>query len=217
MKKSQLIEKIKDEKLIAIVRGIESEKCLKVADALYEGGFRLVEITFDPKRRESWTTTAAAISSIKAKYEGRMNVGAGTVVSTELVELAASSGAEYIISPDVNPAVIARTLKLDMVSMPGALSPTEILAAYHAGADFVKLFPAACLGLNYVKAVRAPLSHVPMMAVGGVNEYNLKDFLDAGCCGAGIGGNLVNKQWIAENKYENITQVARAMVEIARN
>ena len=216
MDKSKLLDIIRSEKLIAIVRGIEADKCLKVADALYEGGFRLIEITFDQKNPASWATTAEAISAIKAKYAGRMEVGAGTVVSPELVDIAANAGAEFMISPDTNPAVIRRTLELGLVSMPGALTPTEIMTAYNAGADFVKLFPISEMGVKYVKSVRAPISHVPMMAVGGVNEKNLKDYLDAGCCGAGIGGNLVNKQWIANGEFDKITAVAKAMVAIVK-
>lgn len=216
MNKNELIEKIKEEKLIAIVRGIEADKCLKVADALYEGGFRLIEITFDQRKPETWAMTAEAITEIKKKYIGKMNVGAGTVVSQDLVDIAAAAGAEYMISPDVNTAVIHRTIELGLVSMPGALTPTEIMTAYNAGADFVKLFPIANMGLSYLKAIRAPISHIPMLAVGGVNEDNLKDFLNAGCCGAGIGGNLVNKQWIADGEYHKITQVASKMVQIVK-
>ena len=193
--RENVIETIKKEKLIAIVRGIAPEKCLKVAGALYAGGFRLVEITFDQKT---------------------MEVGAGTVTSVELVELAASAGAKYIISPDTNIDVIKRTRELGLVSMPGALTPTEILTAYNNGADFVKLFPIANLGPAYVKAVRAPISHVPMMAVGGVNETNLREYLDLGMCGAGIGGNLVNKKWVENGEFEKITEVARTMVSIAK-
>ena len=204
--RENVIETIKKEKLIAIVRGIAPEKCLKVAGALYAGGFRLVEITFDQKNPDSWATTAAAIKA----------VGAGTVTSVELVELAASAGAKYIISPDTNIDVIKRTRELGLVSMPGALTPTEILTAYNNGADFVKLFPIANLGPAYVKGVRAPISHVPMMAVGGVNETNLREYLDLGMCGAGIGGNLVNKKWVENGEFEKITEVARTMVSIAK-
>ena len=214
--RENVIETIKKEKLIAIVRGIAPEKCLKVAGALYAGGFRLVEITIDQKTPDSWATTAAAIKAISEAYSGTMEVGAGTVTSVELVELAASAGAKYIISPDTNIDVIKRTRELGLVSMPGALTPTEILTAYNNGADFVKLFPIANLGSAYVKAVRAPISHVPMMAVGGVNETNLREYLDLGMCGAGIGGNLVNKKWVENGEFEKITEVARTMVSIAK-
>ena len=206
--RENVIETIKKEKLIAIVRGIAPEKCLKVAGALYAGGFRLVEITYDQKNPDSWATTAAAIKAVSEAYSGTMEVGAGTVTSVKLVELAASAGAKYIISPDTNIDVIKRTRELGLVSMPGALTPTEILTAYNNGADFVKLFPIANLGPAYVKAVRAPISHV--------NETNLREYLDLGMCGAGIGGNLVNKKWVENGEFEKITEVARTMVSIAK-
>lgn len=213
--RENVIETIKKEKLIAIVRGIAPEKCLKVAGALYAGGFRLVEITFDQKNPDSWATTAAAIKAVSEAYSGTMEVGAGTVTSVKLVELAAVRGKVYHL-PRYNIDVIKRTRELGLVSMPGALTPTEILTAYNNGADFVKLFPIANLGPAYVKAVRAPISHVPMMAVGGVNETNLREYLDLGMCGAGIGGNLVNKKWVENGEFEKITEVARTMVSIAK-
>ncbi len=214
--KDHIIKTIYEEKLIAIVRGIEADKCLKVADALFEGGFRLLEITFDQKKPESWQATAGAIRAVAEKYEGRMEIGAGTVVSVELVELATSAGAKYMISPDANPAVIARTLELGLVSIPGVFSPTEIMAAHNAGAHFIKLFPVSAMSMSYIKAVRSPISHVPMLAVGGVNENNLKSFLDAGAVGAGIGGDLVNKAWVESGEYEKIAELAKKMVAIAK-
>ena len=212
-----VLKLIKEEKLIAIVRGIAAEKCVAVADALYEGGFRLMEITFDQKNPDSWKTTCEAITACAKKYEGKMEVGAGTVISVELTEMAHAAGAKFIVSPDTNLDVIKKTLELGMVSLPGALTPSEILTAYNAGADYVKLFPIAEFGTGYVKAVRAPISHVPMLAVGGVNEKNLKDYLDIGICGAGIGGNLVNKAWIEAGEYGKITEVAKAMVKIVKD
>ena len=129
---------------------------------------------------------------------------------------AANAGAKFIISPDANSNVIRRSRELGLVSIPGVLSPTEITSAWEAGADFVKLFPVTTLGLPYIKAVRAPLNHIPMMAVGGVNEENLKAYLDAGLCGAGIGGNLVNKAWIEAGEFDKITALAKKMVGIAK-
>ena len=214
--RDQVIQKIEEEKIIAIVRGVGPEQCMKVADALYAGGIRLMEITYNQKDPASFQATADAISAITKAYEGRMLVGAGTVTTTELVELTAKAGGKFIISPDTNPDVIRRTRELDMVSMPGALTPTEIMTAHRAGADYVKLFPAGDLGPNYVKAVRAPISHVKMTAVGGINEKNMADFLKAGVCGFGIGGNLANKAWIEAGEFDKITETARAMVAVVK-
>ena len=214
--REEVIQKIEAEKIIAIVRGVGADQCMKVADALYAGGIRLMEVTFDQKNPASFQATADAIEAIGKAYEGRMLVGAGTVTTTELVELTAKAGGKFIISPDTNPDVIRRTRELDMVSMPGALTPTEIMTAHRAGADYVKLFPAGDLGPNYVKAVRAPISHVKMTAVGGINEKNMADFLKAGVCGFGIGGNLANKAWIEAGEFDKITETARAMVAVVK-
>lgn len=210
--KEAIISAVKQEKLIAIVRGVESEKCLKVAQALYEGGIRLMEITYDQKNPQSWQQTAESIGAVAKAFEGKMFVGAGTVTCTELVELTHQNGGQFIISPDVDTDVIHRTVELGMVSMPGALTPTEVMTAYKAGAHFVKLFPAGVLGTSYLKAVKAPISHVDLLVVGGIDEKNVADFLKVGAAGAGIGGNLVNKAWVEAGEYEKITNVAKALV-----
>lgn len=211
--REQVIQKIREEKLIAIVRGIRPELCLKVADALYEGGVRLMEITYSQKDPDSWVQTAEAIQAVAEEYEGRMMVGAGTVTSVELVELTHSHKGQYIISPDTDVAVIKRTRELGMVSMPGAMTPSEIKQAYNAGADFVKLFPAGNLGPGYLKAIKAPLNHIPILAVGGISDANVQDFLAAGADGFGIGGNLAKKAWIDAGEFGKLTEAAKATVK----
>lgn len=215
--RDQVIQAIETEKVIAIVRGVSPDQCMRVADALYAGGIRLMEVTFDQKNPASFRTTADAIAAIGKAYEGRMLVGAGTVTTTELVELTAEAGGKYVISPDVNVDVIRRTRELGMVSLPGAMTPTEVMTAHRAGADFVKLFPAGNLGTAYVKAVRAPISHVKLLAVGGINEDNVADFLRAGMVGAGVGGNLANKKWIEAGEFDKITETARKLLEAVKN
>ena len=207
-----IIQKVLEEKAIAIVRGASVDACLKVADALYEGGVRFMEITFNHKKPESYKDTAEAIKQVSEKYEGKMYIGAGTVITPELVELAANAGAKYIISPDTNVEVIKKTRELGLVSMPGALTPTEVLIAHNAGADFVKLFPIGNLGVSYVKALCAPISHVKMLGVGGVNEDNAAEFMKAGVVGVGVGGNLANKAWIEAGEFYKITEVAKKLV-----
>lgn len=207
---------IEEHKLIAIVRSIETSKLLALADALYGGGIRMMEVTFDQSKPEIWSDTADGITSICKKFGDKMAVGAGTVTSTELVDLACDAGAQYIISPDLNKAVIARTLERGMVSMPGVLTPSEIMTAHATGADYVKVFPSGTLGASYVKAIRAPISHVKMLAVGGISENNLEDFLKAGMSGAGIGGNLVNKEWIEADEFHKITALAQKLTTIVK-
>ncbi len=211
--KNAIKNSIKENKLIAIVRGVEPETCVRIAQALYDGGFRLMEITYDQKHPETWESTAQTIGAVAEAFAGRMYIGAGTVTCPELVELTHKYGGQFIISPDVNEAVIARTCELGMVSIPGALTPTEVTTAHRAGADFVKLFPAGVFGASYVKAVKAPISHIDLLVVGGVNEDNVASFLAAGAIGAGIGGNLVNAAWVKAGQYEKITETARLLVD----
>ena len=214
--RDSVLEWVAREKVVAIVRGAESSVCTRVAEALYAGGIRLMEITYDQRSPESWEDTAAAIGQTARRFEGRMLVGAGTVTEPGLVELTHRAGGCFIISPDTNEAVIRRTRELDMVSMPGAMTPTEILTAHRAGADFVKLFPAAGLGPAYLRAVCAPLSHVKIMVVGGIDEKNVGAFLAAGAAGAGVGGNLANRQWIWDGAWDKITQAAQLLTGAVR-
>lgn len=211
--KTQIISAIEQHKLIAIVRGAAPEKCLRVAQALYDGGIRLMEITYDQKHPETWKDTANAIGAIAKSFEGKLWVGAGTVTCPELVELTAEAGGLFVISPDTNENVIRRANELGLVSIPGALTPTEILTAHRAGADFVKLFPAGTLGVGYFKAVKAPISHVKMLVVGGVDEKNVASFLAAGANGAGIGGSLVNKALVDAEDFDQITRNAKAIMD----
>lgn len=207
-----VIEKVIDRKIIAIIRGLKGDKCLKVADALYKGGITMIEITFNQSAPDNRHLTTDSIAAIRKHFGNDVLVGAGTVMTPEQVCMAGDAGALYIISPDVNPEVIKKTRELGLVSIPGALTPSEITSAHRYGADIVKLFPAANMGVSYIKAIRAPINHIPMMAVGGINENNIRDFVNAGCIGAGVGGNLVNKTWIEAGEYYKITELAKKMV-----
>ena len=205
-----IIQKVLDKKLIAIVRGVYGEDCLNLAKALHAGGIEMMEVTFDQSHPEKLAQTSDTVKLLCENLGDKMFFGAGTVTTTEMVQLAEDAGAQFIVSPDTNEAVIRKAVADGLVSMPGAFTPTEIMQAHSFGADFVKLFPASALGASYLKAIRAPISHVRILAVGGVNEQNLKSFLDAGAVGAGVGGNLVNKAWIAAGEFEKLTEAAKA-------
>jgi 2-dehydro-3-deoxyphosphogluconate aldolase/(4S)-4-hydroxy-2-oxoglutarate aldolase len=141
-----------------------------------------------------------------------MYVGAGTVLTEKQVDLTAQAGGKFIISPDTCPPVIEKTRDLGLVSMPGALTPTEIQAAHRAGADFVKLFPITSFGTGYVKAVKAPLSHIKLLAVGGVDENNMQDYLKAGVSGFGVGSNIIDKKMLNAGDWSGITALAEKYV-----
>ena len=207
--RSRVIEAIEREKIIVIVRGVAADKLIPLAEAMYEGGIRLLEVTYSADGSVSDEETAKNIEMLSKHFEGRMYIGAGTVITEKQVELTKKAGGKFIISPDTYENVIRKTRELDMVSMPGALTPTEIQKAHRCGADFVKLFPITNLGTEYVKAVKAPLSHIKFLAVGGINENNMADYLKAGVCGFGIGSNIVNKKLIDSGDYASITQLAK--------
>lgn len=208
----RIVTAIYEHKLIAIVRGVEPDRCMQVAQALYDGGIRLMEITYDQQKPESWEKTAQTIGAIAKAFEGRMFVGAGTVTSPELVELTACYGGQFVLSPDTDEAVIRRTRERGLVSIPGALTPTEILRAYKAGAHIVKIFPAGLFGLEYLRAIQAPISHVPMMVVYKMQQANVAQYLRSGAVAAGIGGSLVNPAWVEAGEMERITQAAKEFV-----
>ena len=210
------LAKIRQEKLIAIVRGMKLSVMEELAAALLAGGISLIEVTFAQNQPDTWPDTAEAIRRLNEGFGGKILAGAGTVLTERQMHMAYDAGARYIITPNTNPEIISGTRKLELVSLPGAMTPTEIEAAWEAGADMVKVFPAGNLGPGYFKAVRAPLSHIPMLAVGGVDEKNIPDFLAAGACGFGVGGNLVNRGWIAEGAFDRITELAAKYVAAVR-
>ena len=210
-----VINKVIDGKIIVIVRGVAREKLIPFAEAVYKGGIRLLEITYSANGSVSDEDTAESIRMLTEHFGDRMLIGAGTVLNEKQVELTFNAGGKFIISPDTNTAVIKRTRELGMVSMPGALTPTEIQTAHNAGADFVKLFPITSLGVEYVRAVKAPLSHIKFLAVGGVNTDNMADYLKAGVCGFGLGSNIARKDMIDAEDWREITELAGRYVEIA--
>lgn len=206
---NKVIETILNEKVIVIVRGVAREDLLPLAQAMYRGGIRLIECTYDAAGKIPDEDIAANIGMLADHFGGNMSVGAGTVLTERQVELTKKVGGSFIISPDTNPEIIRATKEQGLVSIPGALTPSEITLAHRSGADFVKLFPVFTMGAEYVKAVKAPLSHVRLLAVGGVNESNLGDYLKAGACGFGIGSNIINKKMIAEKDWDGITRLAQ--------
>lgn len=213
--REQIVRRVLDKKIVAIVRGVYGEDCVKLARALWEGGIELLEVTFDQSKPELLERTSDTVRLLVERLGDKMAFGAGTVTTLEMLELAKNAGAQFIVSPDTNEEVIRATVAAGMVSMPGALTPTEIVTAHRCGADFVKLFPAGTQGTAYFKAVTAPLNHIRLLAVGGVNEKNIADFLAAGAVGAGVGGNLVNKTWIKNGEFEKITALAKEFVKNA--
>ncbi|MBO4447451.1 MAG: bifunctional 4-hydroxy-2-oxoglutarate aldolase/2-dehydro-3-deoxy-phosphogluconate aldolase [Bacteroidales bacterium] len=199
--------------IVAIIRGFEPEVCLRLAEAYHKGGIDMVEVTFNQKAPETWKDTATAIRAIKDRFAGDVRVGAGTVLTEEQLKICEDAGGEYMITPNVNTALIRKCVADGLMAMPGALTPTEAVEAFNAGASYVKIFPAGSLGPGYIKAIKAPLSHIPLLAVGGIGPDNIADFIKAGCVGAGVGGNLTNKEWIQAGEWDKITETAALLVK----
>ena len=208
-----VLQQIQEKRIIAIIRGVSSKDILATAKALIAGGVRLMEITFDHTSEAGMQNTLECFDILTRELGGEILMGAGTVLTPEEVELACEHGAKYIISPNTDEAVIRRTKELGLVSMPGALTPTEVVLARDYGADIVKLFPAGDLGIGYIKSVKAPLAHISVSAVGGVNENNIGDFAKAGVDGFGIGSNLVSAKVVAAGDFSRITETAKKLVE----
>lgn len=200
------------EKIIAIVRGVKTEHIIETMEALLAGGIRNVEITFDYSSDEGYNTTLQNLQTVSENFGSSINLGVGTVLNVKSVEDAVRAGAEYIISPNTDKAVISRTKELGKISIPGAFSPTEIVAARDFGADIVKIFPVGDLGVNYLKAISGPLSHIPFAAVGGVTADNMNEFLAAGAKCVGIGGNLVSAKLTESGNFQEITARAKEFI-----
>lgn len=210
------LEYVQQRKVVAIVRGLSPEHIVRLGHAFEEGGIGLMEVTYNQRAPETWADTARAIEAVEKEFGDRLLVGAGTVITLEQVRMTYEAGGHYLVTPTTQPEIIRAGKALGLGLYPGAFTATEILEAYNAGADAVKVFPVGSLGPGYIKALKAPLSHIPLMAVGGVNDKNAGDFIKAGCVGVGVGGNLVNKEWIENGEWDRITDLAKAYMEAVR-
>lgn len=213
MNREEIIRAIEQHRIVVIARGLNRDELLKTAEAMYRGGIRLMEVTFNACGNPSDEETAANIAMLAETFKGKMYIGAGTVLRPEQVDLAAKAGAAYIISPDSRREVIQHTRELGLVSLPGAFTPTECTMAWDYGADFIKIFPNSEMKPSYIKALKAPLSHIRFLAVGGVDLDNMKDYMAAGACGIGIATGIIDKKMVKAGDYAGITALARAYTE----
>ncbi len=205
-----VVQRIVDTGIVAVVRAPSGQLLADVADALRRGGVQAIEITF--------TVPAAhrVLEQVADRLGGQITLGAGTVLDPETARVAFLAGAEFVVSPTLNLRVIEMANRYGKAVMPGAFTPTEILTAWEAGADIVKVFPADVRGPAYLKAIHGPLPQVRLLPTGGVNLDTAADFLRAGACALGVGGALVERAAIAAGNMERIESVARQYVEIVR-
>ena len=192
--------------LVAILRNVPEDKLMPVVDALVAGGVRFVEVTLG---------SPGALKGIgQLSTRSDMVAGAGTVKTVADAQAAVEAGARFLVCPTLDTAVIRMAIAEDVVPIPGVMTPTEMLTAMQAGAKLLKLFPASVLGPDYIRAIRAPMPEVKLLAVGGIDEDNAADYLEAGAVGWGIGSTLTPAAAIARGDYDIITQRARHFVTI---
>jgi len=206
MDKEKQLQLLIDNGVVAIVRADNSAQLVQVAEAILEGGVRAIEFTM---------TTPDALDLIKEtskKLGSGVLLGAGTVLDTETCRAAILAGAQFIVTPTLNTEVIKLCQRYSKVIIPGAFTPTEILTAWEAGADMVKVFPATLGGPQYFKDLHGPLPHIKLVPTGGVSLENTGDFIKAGAMAVAVGGNLVNSKLVKEGRFADIAETARKFV-----
>jgi len=196
--------------VVAIIRAPSGEVLSDVAAALAAGGVEAVEVTFTVPRAHK------VLEEVADRLGDKIVLGAGTVLDPETARTAILAGAEFIVAPTVNPDVIRLCRRYDKLVFPGAFTPTEVVSAWEAGADIVKVFPSDFVGPGYLKALAGPLPQVRLMPTGGVNLQTAADFLRAGACALGIGGALVEPTAVANRDFARLESLARQYVELVR-
>ncbi|MFY0544090.1 bifunctional 4-hydroxy-2-oxoglutarate aldolase/2-dehydro-3-deoxy-phosphogluconate aldolase [Brevibacillus sp. H7] len=205
--KVAMLQKIVEGGVIAILRQVPQEQAERLADSLVEGGVTALEVTVQTPEAFSMIQTLAK------RLQGRAVVGAGTVIDGETARLAINSGADFLFSPSLHQDVIRTALRYGKIAMPGVMTPTEMITAMEWGADLVKVFPAATLGVSYIKDVKGPFPHIPLVPVGGIHLENVASFIRAGAVAVGVGSNLVNRQLMERGAYDEITRIAEQYVQ----
>jgi 2-dehydro-3-deoxyphosphogluconate aldolase/(4S)-4-hydroxy-2-oxoglutarate aldolase len=209
MNKSEVLKQIKEVGIIPVVRATTADEAMRAIDAIREGGIAVLEITM--------TVPGAVdvIEQVTARFGNDALVGAGTVLDAETAKACIAAGAQFIVSPALNMETIAYCRAQDVAVMPGALTPTEVVQAWNAGADFVKVFPAGAVGgASYLKALKAPLPQIELVPTGGVSLKTAADFIKAGAAALGVGADLVDIKAIREGQAGLITDRAKQFVQI---
>ncbi len=202
-----LMSTINNHKIIAVIRKADESNIIPIIKALDKGGVKAVEITAETPN------VTKIIEKAAKEFGGNVAVGAGTVLDPETARAVIMAGAEFIVSPTLNPETIKVTNRYGVVNISGALTPTEILTAYEHGTDMVKVFPADAFGPNYIKNIQGPLPHIPLMVTGGITLDNMNEYISKGSKAIGIGSNLVNVSKLqTENDYAELAVEAGRFV-----
>jgi 2-dehydro-3-deoxyphosphogluconate aldolase/(4S)-4-hydroxy-2-oxoglutarate aldolase len=211
MDKLQIIKQIEETGLVPVVRAASADEAMRVIDAIKEGGVSVLEITM------TVPGAVKVIEEVVAKYGSDATVGAGTVLDPETARACILAGAQFIVSPALNLETIALCRRYSVPVMPGALTPTEVVTAWTAGADFVKVFPCGSMGgASYIKNLKGPLPHIKFIPTGGVSLKTAADFIKAGSSALGVGTDLVDVKAIRAGEAHVVTERARQFTEIIR-
>jgi 2-dehydro-3-deoxyphosphogluconate aldolase/(4S)-4-hydroxy-2-oxoglutarate aldolase len=207
MNAKEIMSVITDVALVPVVRTSTAEQAIQSVEAIYQGGVRAAEITM------TVPGAVRALEKLADRFGDRILLGAGTVLDAETARICMLAGAEFLVCPSLRPATIEMAKRYSKVVCPGALTPTEVLTAWEAGADAVKIFPCGNVGgAKYIKALKGPFPQIEMIPTGGVNLETVGDFLKAGACAVGVGGELVDAKCMKEGRYDVIEERARQFV-----
>lgn len=204
------------EKLLVLVPDCPVQSATLVAQALYDGGVRMMGLTFAADDPGSWEETAKAIATVTDAFGDSMLVGAGTVLDLRQVELCHEAGGQFVVSPDCFVPVLEKTRELGMLAIPGAQTATEAMTAWRAGADFVSLFPAGTIGSKYFLDISGPLRHIRLLAIGGLTPGNIPEFADAGACGYAISSGVVTPALIRSGNMDAVAANAAVFIKAVR-
>ncbi|MBN2293229.1 MAG: bifunctional 4-hydroxy-2-oxoglutarate aldolase/2-dehydro-3-deoxy-phosphogluconate aldolase [Pirellulales bacterium] len=204
------LQRVHQTGVVAILRASSGERLVDVAEALLAGGVEVVEVTF------SVPAAHRVLEKIADRLGDKLLLGAGSVLDPETARIAMLSGAEFIVAPTVNLDVIEICRRYAKPIMPGAMTPTEVLTAWQAGADIIKLFPSEITGPKLIKAIHGPLPQIPLMPTGGVNQETAGEFIRAGACALGMGSTLAPKDAIMNGDLKRIESLGRQFIEIVK-
>jgi 2-dehydro-3-deoxyphosphogluconate aldolase/(4S)-4-hydroxy-2-oxoglutarate aldolase len=212
MKRDEILRSILDTGVVPVVRTSSAETAVRAIEAVYNGGIRAAEITM------TVPGAVKALEKLADAFGDKLVLGAGTVLDPETARICMLAGAEFFVTPALNIKTIEMVKRYSKVIMPGALTPTEIVTAWEAGADFVKVFPCGAVGgAKYIKSLKAPLPHIEMVPTGGVSLETTADFLRAGASAVAVGAELIDAKTIGEGRYEVFEARARQfLAEVAK-
>jgi 2-dehydro-3-deoxyphosphogluconate aldolase/(4S)-4-hydroxy-2-oxoglutarate aldolase len=210
MIKSDVLEKVKEMGLLAVIRGPSAELTVKMVEALVAGGVKGIEITYSTPNAEE------VVKTLAGKFGDSILLGMGTLTKPDQAVSAQAAGANFLVSPVCEPTLVKAMVATGLLTMAGALTPTEVFQAYSLGTDVVKVFPGSLGGPAYIKALKGPFPYIPMMPTGGVNAGNVADWFAAGVVAVGAGSELCPPQLAKEGKFTEISQKAAEFVEVIK-